>query len=75
MRYTFKHNLKSFEMLMNKLKLDPQNCILFEDNPDNLNMAKKFKMTTVLITQDNSPNNFDYTYPDIKTALKNMFSL
>ena len=75
MNYTFKHRPESFELLIKKFNLDAKKCILFEDNPDNLKMAQNFGMKTVLITPENSknPNDFDYTYPNINIALKQMF--
>jgi putative hydrolase of the HAD superfamily len=72
MNYTFKHQNKAFEMMLEHFKVNPTNCIMFEDNITNLQMAKNFEMTTVLInpTIIEKPQFVDYMFTDITSALK-----
>ena len=75
MNYTFKYNSQAFEIFFSKYCLNPSDCIMFEDSIKNLDIAKKFGMTTVFISTQNDVNTdvFDYKFKDINTALKKLF--
>lgn len=71
--YIFKPNRSVFETFFNKYKLLPTNCIIFEDNALNLQTAKSFGMTTVLISNEASaPSYVDYVFPDINSSLSTL---
>ena len=72
MNYTFKHQNKAFEMMLEHFKVNPVNCVMFEDNISNLQMAKNFEMTTVLVNPKitEKPQFVDYMFADITSALK-----
>lgn len=55
---TPKPQLKSYEIVCNRLNVKPSECLFFEDNPNNLKVAKEIGMYTVLCHNDK-----DRTYP------------
>lgn len=56
-----KPSVRGFAMLLNKLKVSPENCIMVEDNVDALMTAKRLGMRTVLIQKNlNFPPYVDY---------------
>ena len=75
MYYVFKYNKKCFEKFLSKFNIMAQDCVMFEDCIKNLEMAKDCGMITVCIKPDQTekPEYIDYMYPDIKTALKELF--
>ena len=77
MEYIFKYRRECFEKFLQTFNLKAQDCVMFEDSIKNLETAKACGMITVYIkpNQINKPEFVDYMFPDIKTALKNMFSL
>ena len=72
MAYTFKHNHKGFKLFLDNYSLKAKDCLLFEDNPCNLEVAKEMGFTTVLISQEDkeTPSFCDYRFADIKKALE-----
>lgn len=77
MQYTFKHNTEGYNIFFDKYSLSPTDCVIFEDNMNNIEVAKSLGMTTVLISPDiqNKPLCADYLFTDIKTALRKLFFL
>lgn len=74
MKYTFKYNPESFKLFLQKYNLNAKDCVLFEDSVTNLKTAKKLGFTTVLIRREHPADvDFDYYFPDIKTALAKLF--
>lgn len=72
--FRFKANPLSHRIFMEKYNLEPKECWLFDDNPRNLLPAAQLGVKTVLITeQDRAENAADYIFPDILTALKQLF--
>ena len=77
MEYVFKYNKSCYERFLQKFTLRSSECVIFEDSLKNLESAKACGMTTVYIRPNTTekPACADYVFSDIKTALKNMFSL
>lgn len=77
MEYVFKYNDGCIEKFLDKYNLQGRDCVIFEDNIENIAKAKLCNMTTVYIKPDKTekPQEADYMFPDIKTALKNLFAI
>ncbi len=71
MNYTFKHDPQCFVNFLRRYNLKAQDCLLFEDNLDNLCAAKSVGLATVLITPEPTKKHpfVDQSFPDIVTAL------
>lgn len=60
MGYYYKNDVKSFRFFFRKTNFEPKNCILFDDQCANLDIAKKMNMKTVLVSGENyEPNDYD----------------
>ena len=77
MEYIYKYRDGCFEKFLEHFNLRGKDCVIFEDNIENIEKAKGCGITTVYIKPDivEKPQCVDYLYPDIKTSLKDLFSL
>lgn len=77
MNYIFKYRKECFEKFLAKFSLQADDCIMFEDNAKNLEVAKSCGMTSIYIKPDQTEKPWfaDYMFSDIKSALKNLFLL
>lgn len=75
MNYTFKYNPEGYKSFLQKFCLSAQDCIMFEDNPKNLKIAKRLGFMTVLISPKplEKYDFVDLEFPDIKIALRQLF--
>lgn len=72
--FRFKTDRLCHQRFLEKYGLNPEECVLFEDNPHNLCPAAELGMTTVLITAVPRQNiAADYQFPCLCTALDAMF--
>lgn len=72
--FRFKTDLQCHRCFLAKYQLKPEDCILFEDNANNLRPAAWLGMTTVLITPQFRNNvSATHQFPDILTALNALF--
>ncbi len=71
MNYVFKHDSQCFVNFLRRYNLKARDCLLFEDNPDNLCAAKSVGLATVLISPEPTKKYsfIDQSFPDIVTAL------
>ncbi len=68
MHYRCKPDPEPYRWLLEKLGLEPRECLFIEDNARNLGPAKELGMATVLVGQDpdaTQDNLADYTISDI----------
>ncbi len=69
--FYFKFQKDAFENFIRKYAIDPQRSIIFEDSLRNLQMAKSFEMTTVLISPNIHHESFlDHQFTNINKALE-----
>lgn len=68
--YLFKPKEEVFRKFLDEFKLNPQDCVMFEDSVKNLQTAKNLGMITVLIGQEVQKEDYcDYHFDDIHQAL------
>lgn len=68
--FKFKFQKESFEEFFRIYGIKPQNSVMFEDSLRNLEIAKSFGMTTVLISPRREEKAFaDFRFSDINKAL------
>lgn len=72
--FRYKTDPECHRCFLNKYQLCPADCVLFEDNVNNLRPAQELGMATVLISPNYRENlTVDYQFPDIETALSSLF--
>ncbi len=78
MHYSFKCTGKGFAKFLQKYGLSASECIVFEDNGDNLRAAKKLGFITIGIGNKINAEDVafcDYLYKDIKEALLSVMAI
>lgn len=72
MNYTFKYNPRSYESFLQKFCLKAEDCVMFEDNIRNLEVAKSLGFVTVMISPEHDREYafVDYRFNDINSALR-----
>lgn len=69
--FKFKFQKEGFEEFFRICKIEPQKGVMFEDSLRNLEIAKSFGMTTVLISPHRENKVYlDYQFSDINKALE-----
>jgi putative hydrolase of the HAD superfamily len=68
--YLPKHVPEAYENLRLKTGLDPDSSVLVEDSSHNLEMAKDFGFTTVLVYGESDASYVDHHYPDLLSFLR-----
>jgi len=63
--YQPKPNPGPYQQVLNRLQLRGEDCVMIEDQPQNLQTAKDFGMRTVLV---GAATKNDYSYVDVKLA-------
>ena len=75
MNYIFKYRKECLAKFLSKFNFKASDCVIFEDNVKNLEVAKNHGMVTVYIkpNEPEKPQYVDYMFPDIKGALVKLF--
>ncbi len=72
--YLFKYRPQAFRAFLALTGITPEETLIFEDNPCNIVVAKQENLGTVLISPEmESCAAADYTFPDICSALRELF--
>ena len=70
--YFPKPESRAFEIIFKKAGINPQNAVMFEDDPRNLIAPKSFGMQTVLVAQNRveKPDHVDFVTTDLNYFLR-----
>lgn len=60
LNYLSKASPESFRIVLNDLKVDSESCLMVDDSPANLKLAKDFKIKTVWISSMNALNKYPF---------------